>query len=140
MSRFKNECPRCISLGTFEEYDLYYCRGGLEGETVLARFGDGGQYSSGLGSNIPALKEAERRLRLAGADAIAGALDTKAEPFDNDPNGEAEPRKPVTLDERAVAALERIAIALGASNYQLESVVQRLGWIDKSIEDAGGQS
>ena len=45
---YTHDCSRCTFLGTFEDYDLYYCpQGGLT--TVIARFGNkGAEYMSGL--------------------------------------------------------------------------------------------
>lgn len=45
--RYKHDCDKCTFLGTFEEYDLYFCGEGRP--TVIARFGhDGPSYYSGL--------------------------------------------------------------------------------------------
>lgn len=66
--RYKhNACPGCSSLlGTWEEYDLYFCSQGGQ-PTVIARYGDGGDYNSGLVfSNSPELKEAKRLARERG--------------------------------------------------------------------------
>lgn len=61
--QFEHDCTRCIFLGRWETYDLYFCPQGPF-PTVIARFGnDGPQYASGLASaeHIPSLGEAKRR-------------------------------------------------------------------------------
>jgi len=56
--RYKHDCDHCKPLGTFAEYDLYYCDE-LDA-TVLARYGDEGhQYFSGLNTGRPELKIAQ---------------------------------------------------------------------------------
>jgi hypothetical protein len=63
--RFVNICEQCIFLGQFEEYDLYFCDQNGAGYTVLARWSDESQdYTSGLGSRLKPLVEAERRLEI----------------------------------------------------------------------------
>ena len=77
--RFEHNCPNCVFLGQFNEFDLYFCRGrepeyhidlktgegmwvGLP--TVISRYGnDGPEYTSGLCFvNItPAIGEGVRR-------------------------------------------------------------------------------
>ena len=69
LSRYKHDCDRCIYLGRWEEYDLYFCAYDLLGPTVIARFGsDGPDYASGLrvASMIPELAEARTRAIAAG--------------------------------------------------------------------------
>ena len=73
--RYTHDCDRCIFLGQFKEYDLYFAdHGGLAPgfvpiqATVIARYGnDGPEYTSGLSAAMihPALIEA-KRLALAG--------------------------------------------------------------------------
>lgn len=51
--RYKHDCDKCKPLGTYAEYDLYFCEQGGDLDTVIARHGDDGpQYLSGLGSNV----------------------------------------------------------------------------------------
>lgn len=59
--RYKHDCETCAFLGHYNEYDLYYCsQGGTP--TVIARYGDEGpEYTSGMGSDHPALVEARSR-------------------------------------------------------------------------------
>lgn len=59
--RYKHDCETCKFLGHYNEYDLYYCsQTGLP--TVIARYGDDGpEYTSGMGSDHPALVEARSR-------------------------------------------------------------------------------
>lgn len=46
-NRWENDCEYCKYLGRFKEFDLYYCKqGGLP--TVIARYGNGPDYVSGL--------------------------------------------------------------------------------------------
>src|SRR5205807_3767434 len=57
--RFIHDCDHCKFLGQYFSDDLYFCDYGPA--TVIARFGnDGHEYSSGLGSTLPNLQEAER--------------------------------------------------------------------------------
>lgn len=52
MARFQHDCDDCISLGTSEEFDLYFCDQ-CGTSTVIARFGDGGsEYLSGMHSAL----------------------------------------------------------------------------------------
>jgi len=44
-ARFKHDCSVCVYLGEFQDYDLYYCP---DEPTVIARYGTGGDYLSGL--------------------------------------------------------------------------------------------
>lgn len=45
--RHQHDCDKCVPLGQFDEYDLYFCgQGG--GQTVIARYGEDGEYRSGL--------------------------------------------------------------------------------------------
>lgn len=72
--RHKHDCTECVALGTFGEYDLYYCEKG-PGPTLVARYGsDPWEYTSGLVSALPALTEARRQ-------AVAkGLIDAPQEP------------------------------------------------------------
>jgi hypothetical protein len=62
--RYPHEnCDTCTFLGHFGKYDLYHCL--QHGDpTVIARFGENGDYASGMGfadnGQIPALVEAKR--------------------------------------------------------------------------------
>lgn len=48
--RYKHDCDKCKPLGSFSEFDLYFCNQGGELDTVIARYGnDKWQYFSGLG-------------------------------------------------------------------------------------------
>lgn len=63
--RYKHDCESCIFLGEFRQYDLYVC---VSSPTIIARFGAGGEYDSGLemamSGQHPALAEGyERALR-----------------------------------------------------------------------------
>jgi hypothetical protein len=66
--RFTHDCSRCIFLGRWQHYDLYYCAQ-MFGETdrlptVIARYGHSGpDYASGLAIAhvLPQLAEAKRR-------------------------------------------------------------------------------
>ncbi len=73
--QFKHDCDECHFLGQYviagscdpdnARFDLYFCEKSLP--TVIARYGDNGpDYSSGIGSKLPQLQEAERRAREAG--------------------------------------------------------------------------
>jgi hypothetical protein len=44
--RHKHDCSKCTPLGIFEDYDLYYCDS--TETTLIARFGEDGDYKSGL--------------------------------------------------------------------------------------------
>lgn len=57
--RYKHDCKLCKPLGTFAEYDLYYCeQAGIP--TVIARFSDDeSEYFSGLQTMHPILMMAE---------------------------------------------------------------------------------
>lgn len=62
MPRYTHDCSQCKPLGTFGEYDLYFCDRSTT--TVIARYGnDGHEYTSGLmfADFDPAIKEAKRR-------------------------------------------------------------------------------
>lgn len=50
----KHDCETCVSLGTHENYDLYYCP---DNPTVIARYGIDGDYISDLvfADKIPVL-------------------------------------------------------------------------------------
>jgi hypothetical protein len=44
--RYKHDCKKCIYLGDYLEYDLYFCE---KEPTVIARYGnEGEEYISGL--------------------------------------------------------------------------------------------
>lgn len=59
--RYQHDCAMCVYLGQYNEYDLYYCaQAGVP--TVIARYGNKGpEYTSGMGSDHPALAEARAR-------------------------------------------------------------------------------
>ncbi len=60
---FKHDCEKCVYLGPFEKYDLYYHDRPM---TLIARYGDEGwAYVSGCEVNHPALAEARRRAQSA---------------------------------------------------------------------------
>lgn len=61
--RYEHDCAVCRSLGQWKQYDLYFCEKQAAGPTVIARYGVGGDYLSGMGfaGSIPALGEAKRR-------------------------------------------------------------------------------
>ncbi len=42
MTRFTHDCDKCVSLGTFHQYDLYWCvnSNNRKLDSILARFGD----------------------------------------------------------------------------------------------------
>jgi hypothetical protein len=72
-----HDCDACVYLGPFSadgvKYDLYWCKGGRTGSTVIGRYGnDGPQYCSGLvlaqRAGIPYLDEALKRARLLGLE------------------------------------------------------------------------
>lgn len=50
--RFKHECKHCVFLGAHIHnqrwHDLYYCPANLGEPTVIARYGEGGDYMSGM--------------------------------------------------------------------------------------------
>lgn len=61
-ARYQHDCSRCLYLGQFEEYDLYYCEQVIGGQTVLARYGnEGSEYLSGIHSTLEPLQEAQIR-------------------------------------------------------------------------------
>ena len=66
--RFKHDCDRCKPLGEHGDADLYFCDQGGVGLTVIARYGEGADYTSGLNLTpyIPDLAEAKRRAIEAG--------------------------------------------------------------------------
>jgi hypothetical protein len=57
---FEHDCEKCIFLGHYEGYDLYFCK---NEPTVIARYGENGDYMSGLifADINPVLGEAKRR-------------------------------------------------------------------------------
>lgn len=71
--RFTQDCDQCVFLGLYEEYDLYYCPQG-DRPTVIARFGEGPEYYSGMGiaqftdNDSHPLVEARERAINAGLD------------------------------------------------------------------------
>ncbi len=69
--RYEHDCSACQPLGEHEEFDLYFCS--AHHPTVIARFGEGPRYYSGLGAadRIPSLGEARERAVQAGL--ITGA-------------------------------------------------------------------
>jgi hypothetical protein len=69
--RYRHDCEDCKPLGQFEQYDLYFCEQGFNGQlnTVIARFSDrGADYISGLcfADQIPAIGEAKKRAEAQG--------------------------------------------------------------------------
>ena len=44
--RYEHDCTCCTFLGGYQEYDLYHC--GQDSPTVIARFGELGDYKSGI--------------------------------------------------------------------------------------------
>ena len=62
--RYEHDCACCIYLGQEKQYDLYYCRQ-MGMPTVIARFGNNGDYLSGMSfavdGSIPVLTEAFHR-------------------------------------------------------------------------------
>jgi hypothetical protein len=66
---YKHDCPRCVFLGRYETsarpFDLWFCNL-ITVPTVIARYGSGSMYTSGLGTGMPHLIEAERRARERG--------------------------------------------------------------------------
>ena len=68
---YKHDCDRCTPLGSWSDgqriCDLYYCDKFKLMPTVIARHGsDGPEYTSGLGTQVPVLLEAERLARERG--------------------------------------------------------------------------
>lgn len=62
--RYKHDCDTCVSLGEYEEYDLYHCYQKGMGATVVARYGDEPhEYLSGMWASDPVLEEAKRRAK-----------------------------------------------------------------------------
>lgn len=62
-NRYLHDCSECKYLGSYEEYDLYYCTQGGYMSTVIARYNDDPfKYYSGLAmaKDIPALAEAKK--------------------------------------------------------------------------------
>lgn len=61
--RYPNDCPKCVWLGEFGRSDLYYCPQSAGLSTVIARFGPGPAYVSGLTlvDILPELGEARKR-------------------------------------------------------------------------------
>lgn len=60
---FEHDCNKCISLGSFQDHDLYFCKQGSL-PTVIARFGNNPEdYKSGLifADIDPELSEAKKR-------------------------------------------------------------------------------
>lgn len=48
MRRYKNRCEQCVFLGCYHQYDLYTCEQERLGKTLIARYGDDGEYHSYL--------------------------------------------------------------------------------------------
>jgi hypothetical protein len=77
--RFRHSCENCVTLGQFNEFDLYFCAQAPHCRpTVVARFGNAdAEYASGLlsAAELPELGEARRRAIAAGllsANSISG--------------------------------------------------------------------
>lgn len=83
--RFKHDCSSCVYLGStvidsversgVEEFDLYVCPAkapGAKAETVVARFGEDGNYHSGLEFGRTAFNNLPTMV-YAGCGAIATA-------------------------------------------------------------------
>jgi hypothetical protein len=82
MTRYKHTCEKCIFLGEFDKFDLYYCNqgGDIPLPTVLARFGnDYPDYKVGLElcNNDRELREAKERAIAQGY--LKGDTDMKKE-------------------------------------------------------------
>lgn len=60
---FTHDCTDCTFLGRWNGHDLYFCP---NEPTVISRFGDYGDYNSGLGSMKPSLARARERAVQAG--------------------------------------------------------------------------
>ena len=63
--RFGHDCVDCVFLGSYEKHDLSYCEKTSILPTVIARYGEGGDYVSGMilatVKGIRYLYEAKRR-------------------------------------------------------------------------------
>ncbi len=62
LPRFLHDCDKCVFLGRYEEYDLYFC--GERRPAVIARYGSSPEENSSWGMgpvSLPNLKEAQRR-------------------------------------------------------------------------------
>lgn len=58
--RYVHDCDDCLSLGTWNEFDLYVC---IKGDTYVARYGnDGWEYLSGkiFAGLVPAITAAHK--------------------------------------------------------------------------------
>lgn len=67
--KFKHDCQQCVSLGRYENHDLYFCRKSAGLPTVIARYGnEGSEYTSEMfyADRVvnPVLMEAQRRSML----------------------------------------------------------------------------
>ena len=52
----KHDCSQCTFLGRYNEYDLYFChQNGMP--TIIARYGEAGNYMSGLSFAIADLTD-----------------------------------------------------------------------------------
>ncbi len=72
--RYEHDCDHCKPLGMFRDFDLYYCpQGGLP--TVIARYGEDGNYTSGLDAADRHPELAEARARSVTAGYIAAVPD-----------------------------------------------------------------
>ena len=77
---WEHDCEKCVRLGTYDNYDLYFCTQGMPGghaPTVIARFGTNGeQYISGLAvAQIPLSKTEFSMPGLRAAYLIAKDLE-----------------------------------------------------------------
>lgn len=69
--RYIHICPRCVFLGTWEDADLYACLTAGKVDTLIARHGEGSDYTSGIPfsyGTMPALTEARLRAGILGLD------------------------------------------------------------------------
>jgi hypothetical protein len=75
LKRYSHHCTDCVFLGQFQEFDLYYCSAPRSNHpTVLAVFGVGGDYHSGLNfgwGQMEELVEARKRAQALGFDVRA---------------------------------------------------------------------
>lgn len=63
--QYQHDCERCTFLGRFQNHDLYHC---IDPHTLIARFGEDGEYTSGLCfvAHIAVIREAGHRAVTAG--------------------------------------------------------------------------
>lgn len=65
--QYKHNCDKCVYLGTFNQFDLYYCNQEVLGPTVVARYGNlPHEYLSGLTMTDLPLLEAKKRAKERG--------------------------------------------------------------------------